>query len=95
MHTEANFEDIIERELLQISGYHQGKANDYDADTALFPREIINFIQTTQPKEWKRLASTSPSDAQKIIIDSLTKELKSRGMLDVLRNGFKCYGKTL
>ncbi|QIR35762.1 type I restriction endonuclease subunit R [Tolypothrix sp. PCC 7910] len=95
MHTEEKFEDIIERELLQISGYHQGKANDYDADTALFPREIINFIQTTQPTQWERLASTSPSDAEKIIIDSLTKELKSRGMLDVLRNGFKCYGKTL
>ncbi|MCF4966447.1 type I restriction endonuclease subunit R [Nostoc sp. CMAA1605] len=95
MHTEDKFEDIIERELLQISGYHQGKANDYDAETALFPREIINFIQTTQTKQWERLASTSPSDAEKIIIDSLTKELKSRGMLDVLRNGFKCYGKTL
>ncbi|MBD2493578.1 type I restriction endonuclease subunit R [Nostoc sp. FACHB-280] len=93
MHTEDKFEDIIERELLQISGYHQGKANEYDADTALFPSEIINFIQTTQPKQWERLASTS--DAEKIIIDSLTKELKSRGMLDVLRNGFKCYGKTL
>lgn len=95
MHKENNFEDIIERELLQISGYHQGNPNDYDADTALFPTEIINFIQTTQPTQWQRLANTSPSDAQKIIIDSLTKELKSRGMLDVLRNGFKCYGKTL
>lgn len=95
MHTEDKFEDIIERELLQISGYHQGNPNDYDADTALFPTEVINFIQTTQPAQWKRLANTSPSDAQKIIIDSLTKELKSRGMLDVLRNGFKCYGKTL
>ncbi|WP_427158322.1 type I restriction endonuclease subunit R [Aliinostoc sp. HNIBRCY26] len=95
MHTEDKFEDIIERELLQLSGYHQGNPNDYDADTALFPTEIINFIRTTQPKQWERLANTSPSDAQKIIIDSLTKELKSRGMLDVLRNGFKCYGKTL
>ncbi|BAT53738.1 type I restriction-modification system R subunit [Nostoc sp. NIES-3756] len=95
MHTEDKFEDIIERELLQISGYHQGKANDYDADTALFPTEIINFIRTTQPKQWERLANTNPSDAQKIVITSLTSELKSRGMLDVLRNGFKCYGKTL
>ncbi|WP_414581452.1 type I restriction endonuclease [Scytonema sp. PCC 10023] len=95
MHTEEKFEDIIERELLQLSGYHQSNPADYDADTALFPTEIINFIRTTQPKQWERLANTSPSDAQKIIIDSLTKELKSRGMLDVLRNGFKCYGKTL
>ncbi|MBH8555218.1 type I restriction endonuclease subunit R [Nostocaceae cyanobacterium CENA357] len=93
MHTEDKFEDIIERELLQLSGYHQGNADTYDPDTALFPTEIIKFIQTTQPTQWQRLANTS--DAQKIIIDSLTKELKSRGMLDVLRNGFKCYGKTL
>ena len=93
MHTEEKFEDIIERELLQLSGYHQGNPADYDPETALFPTQIINFIQTTQPTQWQRLANTS--DAQKIIIDSLTKELKSRGMVDVLRNGFKCYGKTL
>lgn len=95
MHTEDKFEDIIERELLQLSGYHQGNPANYDPETALFPSEIINFIQTTQPTQWQRLANTSPSDAQKILITSLTKELKSRGMLDVLRNGFKCYGKTL
>ncbi|MDB9445908.1 type I restriction endonuclease subunit R [Anabaena sp. CS-542/02] len=95
MYKEKDFEQIIERELLDISGYHQGNPKDYDRETALFPTQIINFIQTTQPKQWERLANTSPSDVQKIIIDSLTKELKSRGMLDVLRNGFKCYGKTL
>ena len=93
MHTEEKFENIIERELLQLSGYHQGNADGYEPETALFPTQIINFIQTTQPTQWQRLANNS--DAQKIIIDSLTKELKSRGMLDVLRNGFKCYGKTL
>lgn len=95
MHIEEKFEDIIERELLQNSGYHKGNPSDYDPETALFPTEIINFIQTTQPKHWKNYTKTNPNDTQKIIIDSLTKELKSRGMLDVLRNGFKCYGKTL
>lgn len=95
MHEEDKFEDIIERELLQLSGYQKGNPTDYDKETALFPTEIINFIQTTQPKQWKNYAKTNPNDTQKIIIDSLTKELRSRGMLDVLRNGFKCYGKTL
>jgi type I restriction enzyme, R subunit len=94
MHKEENFEDTIERELLTLSGYHQGNAADYIPETALFEREVINFIQATQPKQWQKFSSTSTSDAQKILITSLTKELKSRGMLDVLRNGFKCYGKT-
>lgn len=94
MHEENKFEATIERELLE-SGYQKGNPTDYDKETALFPSEIINFIQTTQPKQWKNYLKTNPNDTQNIIIDSLTKELKSRGMLDVLRNGFKCYGKTL
>jgi type I restriction enzyme, R subunit len=94
MHKEENFEDTIERELLEHSGYHPGNATNYDPETALFPKEVINFIQTTQPKQWQKFSSTSPSDAQKILTTSLTKELKSRGILEVLRNGFKCYGKT-
>jgi type I restriction enzyme R subunit len=95
MHKETNFENIIEKELLDLCGYQKGNPSDYDPETALFPKEIINFIQTTQPKQWKNYAKTNPNDTEKIIIDSLTKELKSRGMLDILRNGFKCYGKTL
>jgi type I restriction enzyme R subunit len=95
MHKETNFENIIEKELLDLSGYQKGNPSDYDPETALFPKEIINFIQTTQPKQWKNYAKTNPNDTQNIIIDSLSKELKSRGMLDILRSGFKCYGKPL
>jgi type I restriction enzyme, R subunit len=94
MHTEHEFENIIEKELLQLSGYEQGNAKNYDPETALFPTEIINFIQQTQPEAWKYLVKASANESEKIIIDSLTKELKSRGILDVLRHGFKCYGKT-
>lgn len=95
MHKEENFEDTIDRELQELSGYDKGNSDDYDPETALFPTEIIKFIQKTQPQVWSRLASTSGGDTQQNIIDSLVKELKSRGMLEVLRNGFKCYGKKL
>ncbi|MFM7407228.1 MAG: hypothetical protein ACKO3K_11335 [Cuspidothrix sp.] len=57
MHTEKEFENTIERELLQHSGYHQSNPAEYDPETALFPTEIINFIQTTQEKQWQRLAT--------------------------------------
>ena len=95
MHKEENFEDTIDRELQELSSYDKGNSNDYDPEIALFPTEIIQFIQKTQPQVWSRLASTSGGDTQQNIIDSLVKELKSRGMLEVLRNGFKCYGKKL
>lgn len=95
MHREENFEDTIDRELQELCGYEKGNSDDYDPKTALFPAEIIAFIKETQPKTWSRLANTSGGNAEQNIIDSLVKELKSRGMLDVLRNGFKCYGKKL
>lgn len=95
MHKEENFEDTIDRELQELCGYEKGNSDDYDPETALFPKEIIAFIKETQPKAWSRLANTSGGNTEQNIIDSLVKELKSRGMLDVLRNGFKCYGKKL
>ena len=95
MHKEENFEDTIDRELQELCGYTKGNSDDYDPETALFPSEIIAFIKKTQPKTWSRLANTSGGNTEQNIIDSLVKELKSRGMLDVLRNGFKCYGKKL
>lgn len=94
MHQEKNFEDTIEQELLTLCGYGKSDPNNYDKETALFPQEILDFIQTTQPQQWQRLAKTSPGDAQQILLNNLTSELQSRGMLDVLRHGFKCYGKT-
>ncbi|MDD1415616.1 hypothetical protein MEN41_13545 [Dolichospermum sp. ST_con] len=51
MHTEINFENIIEKELIQYSGYEKGNVTNYDPETALFLTEIIKFIQETQPKQ--------------------------------------------
>jgi type I restriction enzyme R subunit len=76
MYTEDKFEEIIEKELLQISGYQKSPPADYDPETALFPSQILNFIQQTQRNQWERFANTT-SDPQKIIIESLIKELKS------------------
>jgi type I restriction enzyme, R subunit len=87
MHTETEFENIIEKELLQFSGYEQVNAKNYDSETALFPTEIIKFIQETQLNKWEQLAKTSPNDAEKIIIDSLTKELKSRTITRIYHSG--------
>lgn len=95
MHREKNFEDAIEQDLLILCGYQKNDPKNYDKDSALFPQEIIHFIQASQPKLWQHLAKTSPGDAQQALLNSLASELQNRGMLDVLRYGFKCYGKTV
>jgi len=92
-HTEARFEDAIETELSQ-RGYSAGDPADYDAEKALFPADVLAFVQATQPDRWQKLVDIQGGDAGDTLIDSLTKELATKGALNVLRHGFKCFGKT-
>jgi len=95
MHKEIDFEDAIEEVLKAEGGYDKGNPDDYDSDRALFPKDIIAFVQRTQPKFWERFAQMNQGKAEETLLDNLVKELQSKGMLDVLRSGFKCFGKTV
>lgn len=95
MHREVNFEAELEQALLVEGGYTKGSPADYDPELALFPQEILAFVQATQPAAWQRLASLNGAQAGDVLLDCLTKELRSKGMLTVLRSGFKCFGRTL
>ncbi|MDC0833712.1 type I restriction endonuclease [Geitlerinema sp. CS-897] len=94
MHTETHFEQSIERTFLE-NGYHKGDRETYDRDRALFPRDVLEFVRQTQPKTWKRLSQLHGSQAETVLLDDLVKHLKTHGMLSVLRQGFKCQGKTV
>lgn len=95
MHKEANFEAELEQSLLEEGGYLQGSPDEYDPERALFPKEILAFVEATQPAAWERLVSLSGDKAGEILLDSLAKELRSKGMLTILRGGFKCFGRTI
>lgn len=94
-HTETDFERAIEHGLLAGGGYTKGDPRQFDASTALFPEDVIAFIRASQPTRWDQLEAMLKERTAATVIDSLTKELTSKGALGVLRHGFKCYGKTL
>jgi type I restriction enzyme, R subunit len=94
-HTEADFEYAIETGLITQGGYQKRLPAAFDADTALFPEDVIGFIRESQPARWDQLEAMLKDRTAPTIIDSLTKELGTKGALHVLRHGFKCYGKTL
>ena len=94
MHTEENFENEIEYSLLTEGGYQQGLAKDYEKSTALFPADVVAFIQTTQPKLWERLEMLFKDKAQDELIKALNQELNIKGSLNVLRNGFRVANRT-
>jgi len=92
-HTEMRFEEAIEVGL-KARGYEIGDANAYDAEPALFPDDVIAFVQASQPKRWQALADLQGEGAKETLLTSLNKELTAKGALHVLRHGFKCFGKT-
>lgn len=95
MHKEIDFENDIEHALISSGGYEKGDPGTYDSETALFPAEVIAFVQKTQPKIWVRLTGLDAAKAPAMLLDSLVKELAAKGALAVLREGFKCVGKTV
>ena len=94
MYTEQHFENEIEHSLLTEGSYQQGLAKDYEKSTALFPSDVVAFIQTTQPKLWARLEMLFKDKAQDELIKALNQELNIKGSLNVLRNGFRVANRT-
>ena len=95
MHKEVDFENDIEQALTLTGGYAQGDPAGYDADAALFPADVVAFVQKTQPKIWARLTQLDANKAASMLLESLVKELAAKGALAVLREGFKCVGKAV
>jgi type I restriction enzyme R subunit len=101
-HTEARLEDAIVDHLVTEGGYifvdYRDKGNApgrYDKARALDPFLVLGFIQATQGKAWKSLHDIHKAETEKVVLDHLGKELETKGILKVLRQGFKCYGKKL
>lgn len=94
-HTEADFERAIEHGLITRDRYKKSAPSAFDAASALFPDDVIGFIRDSQPARWGQLKAMLKDRTATMVLDSLTKELASKGTLGVLRHGFKCYGKEL
>lgn len=94
-HTESDFEKAIEYGLIKSGGYKKGDPADFDEELALFPTEVVAFLKASQGQRWEQLEKLLADKTENVVLDSLAKELNSKGTLHVLRHGFKCYGKTL
>jgi type I restriction enzyme, R subunit len=93
--SELHFEDAIEHHLLSSGGWTKGNAADFDRRTALVAKDFFTFIEATQPVTWSELRKHHMSGLEIAVLDTLTKALDSRGSLDVLRHGFKFFGKKI
>lgn len=92
--TEKQFEDDIEYSLLTYGGYSKGEAKVFDRTVALDVSTLISFVKDTQPKSWEKYETIYGTSCEKSFVERFCKEVRSLGLLSVLRHGFKDRGIT-
>lgn len=93
LHKEVNFEGEI-CDHLAANGWlcSQGDAASYDRTRALFPPDVLAWVQDTQPKAWEALQKNHGAQAAEVLLGRLRDSLNQRGTLDVLRHGIELLG---
>jgi type I restriction enzyme R subunit len=91
---EKAFESYVEEILLARSGWQKGDVAEWDRELALFPARVIAFLKSTHSKLWAQMAALHGVGLEKQLVAALGKELYLTGTFQVLRHGFKFYGKT-
>ena len=93
LHKEISFESEICQHLAD-HGWHyaEGDAAGYDRAHALFPSDVLAWVQTTQPKAWETLTKNHGTKAEDTLLTRLRDQLDQRGTLDVLRHGIELLG---
>lgn len=95
VHNEAAFEVSIEARLL-ANGWITADPKTYDRKLGLFPAEVVEFLKTSQPKEWGKyvIALGGEGAAGQKITRWLAEQIDQRGTIDVLRGVIKHSGVT-
>ncbi len=73
-------------------GYRRRSPADYDPALCLIPEDVLGFIYATQPKEWQKFKDQLGAEARERLLRRLASEVQTRGILEVLRKGFKSDG---
>ena len=93
LHKEINFETEI-CDYLAAHGwlYAEGDTQGYDRALALFPADVVAWVQSTQPKAWDALGKNHGAQAADVVLGRLRDSIDQRGTLDVLRRGVEMLG---
>lgn len=92
VHTEKVFEDELCAHLAANDWYvrtHLQDAKSYDRALAIYPDDLIGFVQMTQPLEWAKFKRWHNGESEKIFVKRVAEQLDKHGTLHMLRNGFK------
>ncbi len=104
--TKAN-EIIFQNDMIQqllANGWLLGKAVGYNRDLALYPEDVLGFVQDTQDAQWQKFKALYPTDTEQKFLERVAtqlnkadpnaanKEMRTFGTLGVLRHELRDRG---
>jgi type I restriction enzyme R subunit len=93
IHKEIEFEnDICAHLAAQGWLYAENDHTVYDRARALFPADVLAWVQATQPQTFEILNKNNGIASETVLLDRIRKQLDDRGTLDVLRHGVELLG---
>ncbi len=90
-HQEKHFEAYIVKQL-QKQGWHVGDTSHYDTERALYPDDLVAWLDATQKDKWAKLCKDYSTDPRGALMDRLAKTLEADGTVQALRRGFAIAG---
>jgi type I restriction enzyme R subunit len=93
LHTEINFEIEICDHLAANGWLYADKdAAGFVRGLCLFPKDVLDWIQATQPDAWDTLTKNHGPAAADMLLNRLRQSIDQLGTLHVLRHGFDVLG---
>lgn len=92
VHTERVFEDELCEHLAEHGWAvrtHLKDATAYSRELALYPDDLLAFVQATQPAEWTKFRKWHNGASESTFAKRVAEQLNKHGTLHLLRHGFK------
>ena len=92
-HHECKLEQHIVGQL-ESAGWLVGDSAHYDPARALYPEDVLAWLNESQPEVWEKLHRLHGANTETALLDALRKALDSKdgGTVAVLRRGFSLAG---
>lgn len=90
-HQEKHFEAYVVQKL-QEQGWFVGNTQGYHTEYALYPEDLIGWLEATQPDKWAKIQKDSPDNPAEALMKRLAASLDKNSTIHVLRRGFSYAG---
>ncbi len=86
---ENGFENLIVEYLVNNNAYEKADTKEYDKEYAIDTKRLFRFLESTQAEEFKKTRVATDEKQSIKFLSRLKDEITKRGIIDVLRKGYK------